>query len=88
MKVTDPRVLLDMLDRERFEEFLETWTLSEDEIKQEIQISEPAPFIKSQNVQATTCLASSTNPLEMSYEPTIVGKVQSFGDHIDTDGIF
>ncbi|KAJ1813022.1 hypothetical protein LPJ75_003366, partial [Coemansia sp. RSA 2598] len=91
MRVTNPRELLDMIDRERFNRMLDIWM----DKAEEIVISEPNPVLeetRGETIAArdTSAVSESSNdgeqqPIDKSN--MITGKVQRFGDNVDTDAI-
>ncbi|KAJ2722242.1 hypothetical protein GGI07_003449 [Coemansia sp. Benny D115] len=93
MKVTNPRELLDLIDRKRYAKMLDYWM----DKSESITITEPNPVLEetrgetiaSRNTDGAD--ASSEEPAG-SAEPVdksnlITGKVQRFDDNIDTDAI-
>ncbi|CAG8532888.1 4523_t:CDS:2 [Ambispora leptoticha] len=82
MQIRDPRELLDLVDRARYEEYLEQWLQK----GEPITISEPNPLLLDPNsVQSKD---TSAKPQTKSFLPSfIAGKVQRFEDNVDTDAI-
>lgn len=91
LKVTDPKDLLNSIEKEKLKQMLNFWgakseddseSLLQNPAKQSIIIEEPQPILK-----------KSKSPLEIPQAPpkslvdVIKGKVQKFGDHVDTDAI-
>ncbi|GBB85974.1 hypothetical protein RclHR1_12400002 [Rhizophagus clarus] len=82
MEVRDPRDLIDAIDKEKYQECLEQWL--DPEIS--ITISEPNPILHDQ--PDTSSDSSSDLPSQpTSLSASIKGKVQRFGDNVDTDAI-
>jgi len=79
MKVTDPRSLLDTIDKERYAKMLEIWLTKGDPIT----IIEPAPQLVNHAVQST----GGEIALPDRLAKTITGRAQVFEDNIDTDAI-
>jgi aconitase A len=80
MEIRDPRDLIDAIDKEKYQEFLEQWLDS----GISITISEPNPVIYDQSNNTSD---SSDLPQTISFSSMIKGKVQRFEDNIDTDAI-
>jgi homoaconitase/3-isopropylmalate dehydratase large subunit/3-isopropylmalate dehydratase small subunit len=78
MTVRDPRELLNDIDPERYEQMLEIWK----EKGEPIIISEPNPTLVDSSSNGTADVASLPK-----FETVITGRVQRFGDHVDTDAI-
>jgi aconitase A len=80
MEVRDPRDLIDAIDKEKYQEYLEQWL----DHGISITISEPSP-----NQSITTSDDSSPDlpPPPISFSASIKGKVQRFEDNVDTDAI-
>ncbi|KAJ2704390.1 hypothetical protein FB645_003313 [Coemansia sp. IMI 203386] len=90
MRVTNPRELLDMIDRERFNRMLDIWM----DKAEEIVISEPNPVLeetRGETIAArdTSAVTESSDDAAQPVDKTnmITGKVQRFGDNVDTDAI-
>ncbi|CAG8561941.1 11642_t:CDS:2 [Ambispora gerdemannii] len=82
MQICDPKGLLDLIDRARYEEYLEQWLQK----GEPIIISEPSPVLVDPNSeQSKDSLA--TSQTESSLPSSITGKVQRFEDNVDTDAI-
>lgn len=77
MKVADPRPLIDRIDRQRYEQLLLRNARAR---APEIRISEPSLSISA----AQSAHAASS---DLSRGRTVSGRVQRFGDHVDTDAI-
>ncbi|KAG0328360.1 hypothetical protein BGZ99_005543 [Dissophora globulifera] len=78
MKIRNPRDLLDSIDRARYQEMLEMWI----EKGHPVVYSEPAPVYYDDKIANKSLPAPPP-----SFSVTIKGKVQRFGDNIDTDAI-
>ncbi|KAJ2159779.1 hypothetical protein GGF46_002774 [Coemansia sp. RSA 552] len=96
MKVANPRELLDLVDRKRYRKMMDAWM----DRSEEITISEPNPrleqtrdaTISSRNTETTAASAAPATAAAATSQPEdtsslIAGKVQRFGDNIDTDAI-
>ncbi|KAJ1674621.1 hypothetical protein EV182_002904, partial [Spiromyces aspiralis] len=92
MEVRNPRDLLDMIDRERYEKILDIWMDKPGSIK----ISEPNPAILPATTATGTAEPSSqtsSSKDDRTVNPSsgpatvITGKVQRFDDNVDTDAI-
>jgi aconitate hydratase/homoaconitate hydratase len=77
MKVRDPRALFERIDRQRYERLL---FRDRPVAVPQIRISEP-------EVSADAPVAARDSTSDLSRGRTVAGKVQRFGDHIDTDAI-
>jgi hypothetical protein len=81
MRVCDPRLLLDRIDRECFYKMLNIPAVEvSNEHLQPIVISEPEPEL---------CKDTSKSALPDAIAPImdmVDGRIQRFGDHVDTDG--
>src|ERR1044072_3914936 len=80
MEIRDPRDLIDAIDKEKYQEFLEQWL----DPGISITISEPNPILHD---QSSTTSDSSDLPQTVSFSASIKGKVQRFEDNVDTDAI-
>jgi len=76
MKVTDPQPFLDAIDWKKFEEIRGIENLPQGTI----EYTEPSPF-KSPSIIHSYSSGDSALP------KTISGRVQRFGDNIDTDSV-
>ncbi|OMH78463.1 putative aconitate hydratase [Zancudomyces culisetae] len=91
MKITDPTDLVNLVNKDRYKEMLSEWL----EGPQDFVISEPNPtFISASAATSTTAAdnvaesASENAPATKAASTSIIsGKVQRFGDNIDTDAI-
>ncbi|KAJ2620222.1 hypothetical protein GGI26_005179 [Coemansia sp. RSA 1358] len=94
MKVANPRALLDLIDHSRYKKMLDIWM----DKGEEIVVSEPNPALEqtrgatiaSRNTDGGAPAPSSAEgPSEQPADKSslITGKVQRFGDNIDTDAI-
>ncbi|KAL1920930.1 uncharacterized protein VTP21DRAFT_11565 [Calcarisporiella thermophila] len=89
MNVRNPRDLLDAIDRKRYEEMLEIWL----DKAEPVVYSEPNPVLSnpadsSHGSEVANTVAAAAADEGSNYLPDVVsGKVQLFGDHIDTDAI-
>ncbi|CAG8577318.1 8652_t:CDS:2 [Diversispora eburnea] len=81
MKVKDPRELLDLIDPEKYKEYLEQWL----DQGSSFVISEPNPILADPNNPSS--LGSDLPPPPPSFTGSITGKVQVFEDNVDTDAI-
>ncbi|MCB9554702.1 MAG: 3-isopropylmalate dehydratase [Deltaproteobacteria bacterium] len=79
MSVSDPRPLLEKVDQVRYARLLGR---SEQATPLELRYSEPIPIAQSSIAQSAVSSAASGGPTE-----AIRGRVQRFGDHVDTDAI-
>ncbi|RKP40268.1 putative aconitate hydratase [Dimargaris cristalligena] len=91
MAVTDPTELLNAIDHDRFQKMLELWL---EKPVDQVVVSEPnpSPFEEAPEGQSTTTSGSVGSPMKTdsstgSFSTLITGKVQRFGDHVDTDQI-
>ncbi|KAJ1929842.1 hypothetical protein IWQ60_000803 [Tieghemiomyces parasiticus] len=89
MEVTDPSELLNDIDRKRFEKMLELWL---EKPVESVTVSEPNPApVDSAPTAADeseiAAAASTESGANSSFSTLITGKVQRFGDHVDTDQI-
>ncbi|KAJ1942529.1 hypothetical protein GGF37_003077, partial [Kickxella alabastrina] len=93
MKVTNPRELLDLIDRERYNRVIDIWM----DKGEEVTITEPNPTLEetrgetiaSRNTEGSAGPESSKDSAEHPVDKStfISGKVQRFEDNIDTDAI-
>jgi homoaconitate hydratase len=87
MRVKNARTLLDLVDRENYLKMCNVWGLIAEEgnevsiSKSPLSISEPDPSQYSELMDKEAF----TPPQPIS--DTITGRVQRFGDHVDTDAI-
>lgn len=84
MRVENPRSLLDAVDHERFHQLLQDSSLevAVDETTPSLDITEPCP------ISPTTSSPAAQLPSPPPRLQTqIRGRVQKFGDHVDTDAI-
>jgi homoaconitate hydratase len=82
MEVRDPRELIDAIDKEKYQEYLEQWL--DPEIS--ITISEPNPILHDPS-NASSDSSSDLSSQSTSLSESIKGKVQRFEDNVDTDAI-
>eukprot|EP00026_Physarum_polycephalum_P001534 Phypoly_transcript_01536.p1 GENE.Phypoly_transcript_01536~~Phypoly_transcript_01536.p1 ORF type:complete len:1000 (+),score=173.08 Phypoly_transcript_01536:90-3089(+) len=78
MTVQDPRPLLDAIDKVKYQEMLEIWIAK----GEAFEISEPHPTLVVSEGDA-----SAKEDKALSMQQVVEGKVQRFGDNIDTDAI-
>ncbi|KAI8319528.1 aconitase iron-sulfur domain-containing protein [Martensiomyces pterosporus] len=92
MKVTNPRDLLDLIDRSRYNKMLDVWM----DKAEEIAVSEPNPVLAEARGETIasrdTDGAAASDAADAAGQPAdsaslIAGKVQRFEDNIDTDAI-
>jgi homoaconitate hydratase len=81
MEVRDPRDLIDAIDNEKYQEYLEQWL--DPEIS--ITITEPNPILH--DPSNTSSDSSDLSMPPTSFSESIKGKVQRFEDNVDTDAI-
>ncbi|KAJ1736912.1 hypothetical protein LPJ72_000962 [Coemansia sp. Benny D160-2] len=90
MKVTNPRDLLDLIDRDRYKKMLDIWM----DKAEDIVVSEPNPALE--DTRKETIASRNTDGADAATEDLgepedkstmITGKVQRFDDNIDTDAI-
>lgn len=79
LRLTDPRPLLAAIDRDRFDRLLGR---AHGRISSELRVVEPEPSVKSPVTVSREEVAS-----ESDEAWRIAGRVQRFGDHVDTDAI-
>ncbi|TPX53588.1 hypothetical protein SeMB42_g00682 [Synchytrium endobioticum] len=82
MKVRDPQDLLATIDSKVYAEMQEMWMAKGDNIT----ISEPAPVISGAAAEAVARMETN-GQAAANYTPIISGKIQRFGDNVDTDAI-
>ncbi|KAJ2683181.1 hypothetical protein IWW39_005641 [Coemansia spiralis] len=91
MTVTNPRELMDLIDRERYNKMLDVWM----DKAEEITVSEPNPELeetRGETIASRNTDGAGASSEESAGEPIdtsnfITGKVQRFEDHVDTDAI-
>ncbi|KAJ2610927.1 hypothetical protein H4S08_003401 [Coemansia sp. RSA 1365] len=91
MKVTNPRELLDLIDHERYRKMLDVWL----DKGGYVSVSEPNPkleqtrdeTISSRNTDSVGASSADASGQPADTSNLITGKVQRFGDNIDTDAI-
>ncbi|TPX38057.1 hypothetical protein SmJEL517_g00291 [Synchytrium microbalum] len=82
MKVRDPQDLLDAVDQKKYAEMQEMWIAK----GAKITISEPAPVVAGAAAEAVASMEVD-GAATASYTPVLAGKIQRFGDNVDTDAI-
>ncbi|KAJ1914018.1 hypothetical protein H4219_004964 [Mycoemilia scoparia] len=91
MTIKDPRELLDLIDHDRYQKMLDIWM----DKPENIVISEPNPVAAEPSQtndavsEAPVAAPASVKPVSSTDGPSTVltGKVQRFGDNVDTDAI-
>ncbi|KAJ2632554.1 hypothetical protein H4R22_001158 [Coemansia sp. RSA 1290] len=93
MKVTNPRELLDLIDRDRYRRMLDVWM----DKAEPISICEPNPHLEESRDATIAARGTSADSAESAAAGSagkpkdsanlITGRVQRFGDNIDTDAI-
>lgn len=84
MEVTDPKILLNRLDRTRLQKLVKSYTGSEKEI---LEISEPDPEISSSiapRLLSGDVLAEPPSPESRNSSRIVQSKVQRFAENVDT----
>ena len=79
MEVTDPRELLELMDREKFELLVEQVKTRGENVK--LEISEPAPELGTSVMMDTF---GGVDPAEAKTSRIITSKIQRFGENVDT----
>ena len=79
MEVTDPRELLELMDREKFELLVEQVKTRGGDVK--LKISEPAPELGTSVMMDTF---GGVDPAEAKSSRIITSKIQRFGENVDT----
>ena len=84
MKITDPRELLDLIDKAEFRELCQLWT---DKLKPVEYVEPNLRTISVESENAGTETKSQSEVLETVQQYNIKGKAILFGDNIDTDAV-
>ncbi|KAM5355127.1 hypothetical protein ACJ41O_001773 [Fusarium nematophilum] len=84
MEVTDPRRVLDQLDREKLERMMKS---SRDTTQEALEISEPEPEISSKTPNILSGGLSEIPSKTKTSARVVRSKVQRFGENVDTDAI-
>jgi 3-isopropylmalate dehydratase small subunit len=89
MKVRDPRFLLDRIDQARFQDMLKSTGLTSEAEREltvdaniQIDVTEPNPELAD-----AASSSGALPPPPAAINEVITGRVQRFGDHVDTDAI-
>ncbi|MBS2021782.1 MAG: 3-isopropylmalate dehydratase, partial [Deltaproteobacteria bacterium] len=84
MQITDPRPLLAKVDRAKFEAILGK---RQPRRTPEIQVIEPQPHVVEGHAQPASAKVARDETKAQLAATSLIGKVQRFGDNIDTDAI-